>query len=71
MECTFFGEASRSRGQRFKHLHLSDLADRVQQFRNRDLVLHHASWRFDETQIRSAVEQELRGLEPRVHLLMD
>lgn len=71
LECTFFGEASRSRGQRFKHLHLSDLADRVQQFRNRDLVLHHASWRFDETQIRSAVEQELRGLEPRVHLLMD
>ncbi len=71
LECTFFGEASRSRGQRFKHLHLSDLAERAPQFRNQDLVLHHASWRYEPTEIRSAVEQELAGLAPRVHLLMD
>jgi len=71
LECTFFGEASRSRGQRFKHLHLSDLADRAGQFRNQDLVLHHASWRYEKTEIRSAVEQELAGLAPRVHLFVD
>ena len=71
LECTFFGEASRSKGQQFKHLHLSDLADRAHHFRNQDLVLHHASWRYEAAEIRSAVEQELMGLAPRVHCLMD
>ncbi len=71
LECTFFDEESRLRGQQFKHLHLSDLAARAQQFRNRDLVLHHASWRYDEMAIRAAVARELGGLAPRVHLMMD
>jgi ribonuclease Z len=71
LECTFFGEESRSRGQRFKHLHLFDLADRAGQFNNQDLVLHHASWRFEATEIRSAIEKELAGITPRVHLMLD
>jgi len=71
LECTFFDEESRLRGQRFKHLHLSDIVARARQFRNRDLVLHHASWRYEEMEIRSAVDRELSGLAPRVHLMMD
>ena len=71
LECTFFGESSRSRGREFKHLHLSDLADRAERFRNRDLVLHHASWRYEKTEILAAVERELTRLTPRIHLLMD
>ena len=71
LECTFFDEASRKRGRQFKHLHLSDLAERATRFRNQDLVLHHASRRYERKEIQAAVERQLVEVSPRIHLLMD
>jgi ribonuclease Z len=71
LECTFFDEASRGRGRQFKHLHLSDIAARVSRFQNRDLVLHHASWRYEKQEMRDLIERQLAGLVPRVHLMME
>lgn len=71
LECTFFDEAARDRGREFKHLHLSDIADRAARFHNRDLVLHHVSRRYEKGEVQSMIEQRLAGLAPRLHLLMD
>jgi ribonuclease Z len=71
LECTFFDEASRDRGRQFKHLHLSDIADRVSRFQNRDLILHHASWRYEKQEVQALIERELAGMAPRLHLMMD
>lgn len=71
LECTFFDEASRDRGRQFKHLHLSDIAERASQFHNQDLVLHHASWRYEKQEAQVLIERELAGLAPRVHLMME
>jgi len=71
LECTFFDEASRKRGRQFKHLHLSDLAERATRFRNQDLILHHASRRYERKEIQAAVERRLVEVSPRIHLLMD
>lgn len=71
LECTFFDEASRDRGLQFKHLHLSDLAERAGRFRNQDLVLHHASRRYERKEMQAAVERQLVEVSPRIHLLMD
>jgi len=71
LECAFFAVASRGRGRQFKHLHLSDIADRVGEFRNEDLVLHHASWRYEKSEVQSLIERHLTGMAPNVHLMMD
>lgn len=71
LECTFFDAASRDRGLQFKHLHLSDLAARAGRFRNQDLVLHHASRRYERKEMQAAVERQLVEVSPRIHLLMD
>jgi ribonuclease Z len=71
LECTFFDPQSRIRAEQFKHLHLLDLAERASRFRNRDLVLHHASRRYRETDIRRAIDRWLAELSPRVHLILD
>jgi ribonuclease Z len=70
LECTFLDEASRGRDREFKHLHLSDIADRATQFRNEDLVLHHVSWRYEKIEAQSMIEQRLAGLAPRLHLML-
>ena len=46
LECTFFDEESIGRAREFKHMHLDDLVERAERFRNQDLVLHHLSRRY-------------------------
>jgi len=68
MECTFFDADSRERGRQFRHIHLEDLAKRSERFCNRDLVLYHASRRYQRQEILQAVGEHLSTLVPQVHL---
>lgn len=68
MECTFFDVGSQGRGRQYRHIHLEDLAARSERFRNRDLVLYHASRRYQRQEIVQAVEEHLSTLTPQVHL---
>ncbi len=69
LECTFLGDATRRRGERFGHLHVADLAERATAFRNRALVLHHLSRRFGVDELRREVDRLLPELSERIHLL--
>ncbi len=67
LECTFLGEEHRDKGERFKHLHLGDIAARREDFRNEALVLHHLSRRFRASELREAATLALAGIRPRIY----
>lgn len=71
MECTFLGEEHRDKGERFKHLHLGDIAARADRFHNQAVVLHHLSRRFRVAALRAEVERLMPELAPRVQLLVE
>jgi ribonuclease Z len=71
LECTFLSAAQRDKGDRYKHLHLDDIAARESDFRNQALVLHHLSRRYKVADLRAEVERRLPGLAPRVHVLVE
>jgi len=71
LECTFLGEEHRGHGERFKHLHLGDIARWAGEFRNEALVLHHLSRRFRVEDLRAEVERRLPELASRVHILVE
>ncbi len=71
LECTFLGEEHRDKGERFKHLHIGDIAAQADRFRNQALVLHHLSRRHSVAQLRAEVERRMPELAPRVHLLVE
>lgn len=70
LECTFLDPERRNRAEQFKHLHIADIAERAHLFRNRDLVLHHASRRYGEQELLATIDQALGDLGPRVHLML-
>ena len=70
LECTFFDAERRPRAEQFKHLHIADIAERAPFFSNRDLVLHHASRRYAEQELRASIDQALADIGPRVHLML-
>ncbi|HEX3554961.1 MAG TPA: MBL fold metallo-hydrolase [Thermoanaerobaculia bacterium] len=71
MECTFLGEEHRDKGERFKHLHLGDIAQREEEFRNEAIVLHHLSRRFRVEDLRAEVNRRLPELAARIHILVE
>ncbi len=71
LECTFLREGHHSRGDRYKHIHIEDLAARAGRFQNQALVLHHLSRRHSVAELREAVARLLPELAPRVHLLVE
>ncbi|HEX9941048.1 MAG TPA: MBL fold metallo-hydrolase [Thermoanaerobaculia bacterium] len=71
VECTFLGEAHRDKGERFKHLHLGDIARWAGEFRNEALVLHHLSRRFRVEDLRAEVERRVPELADRIHILVE
>lgn len=71
MECTFVGEEHRDKGERFKHLHLGDIAQHADRFRNEAIVLHHLSRRFRVEELRAEVDRRLPELAPRIHILVE
>lgn len=71
LECTFLGEGHRQKGDRFKHLHLEDIARWSGELRNEALVLHHLSRRHSVAELRAEVERLMPELASRVHLLVE
>ncbi|HEV7509296.1 MAG TPA: MBL fold metallo-hydrolase [Thermoanaerobaculia bacterium] len=71
MECTFVGEEHRDKGERFKHLHLGDIAQHADRFRNEAIVLHHLSRRFRVEELRAEVDRRLPELASRIHILVE
>jgi ribonuclease Z len=71
MECTFVGEEHRDKGERFKHLHLGDIAQHADRFQNEAIVLHHLSRRFRVEELRAEVDRRLPDLAPRIHILVE
>ncbi|HEY4590845.1 MAG TPA: MBL fold metallo-hydrolase [Thermoanaerobaculia bacterium] len=71
VECTFVGEEHRDKGERFKHLHLGDIARHADRFRNEAIVLHHLSRRFRVEELRAEVNRRLPELAARIHILVE
>jgi ribonuclease Z len=71
LECTFLGEEHQEHGERFKHLHLGDIARWAGEFRNEALVLHHLSRRFRVEDLRAEVDRRLPELAARIHILVE
>jgi ribonuclease Z len=71
VECTFLGEEHRDKGERFKHLHLGDIAARADELHNEAIVLHHLSRRFRVAELRAEVERRMPALAPRIHILVE
>jgi ribonuclease Z len=72
LECTFLGEATRGRGERFGHIHLEDLIERSADFLNEAVILHHLSARHRRAELEGEIERRapelaarLVSLEPR------
>jgi ribonuclease Z len=66
IECTFLDPEHRQRAARYGHVHLEDLAERRESFKNEHLVLCHLSRRHTEAQLATAVAARLGGLADRV-----
>ena len=69
-ELTFFRpEHRKEKIHKFGHTHLDDLIERADRFKNNLIILAHFSTRYNERQIRKAVERRLPPeLKDRVHL---
>jgi ribonuclease Z len=71
LECTFLGAEHREHGERFKHLHLEDIARWADELRNAAVILHHLSRRYRLEDLRAEVERRLPALAPRIHILVE
>ena len=69
-ELTFFRpEHRKDKIHKFGHTHLDDIIERADRFENELIILAHFSTRYEERQIRKAVEKRLpERLKERVHL---
>lgn len=71
LECTFLDPAMRQRAARYQHVHLEDLVERRERFRNEAIVLCHLSRRHRASDLRRAVRERLGGLADRIHVLVE
>lgn len=71
-EMTFFRpEHRKEKIHKFGHTHLDDIIDRADRFQNELIILAHFSTRYQESQVRRAVERRLpKELRDRVQLWM-
>lgn len=71
-EMTFFRpEHRKEKIHKFGHMHLDDLLERADKFRNELIVLAHFSTRYHDKQVRAAVEARMpASLLERIHLWM-
>ncbi len=69
IECTFLTPGLEERGALYRHIHLEDMVEREERFRNRIVILHHLSRRHRPDELRKALEERLPHLAARVRLL--
>lgn len=69
-ELTFFRpEHRKEKIHKFGHIHLDDLIERAERFRNELIIVAHFSTRYHERQLRKAIERKLPPeLKDRLHL---
>lgn len=68
-ELTYLSPELRDRGRQYGHLHLEDLVERRDRFRNQAILLHHLSRRYRPSDLRQAVDSSLpTELARRVHV---
>lgn len=68
IECTFMTDGLRESSASYKHLHVEDLAERAEKFRNEALVLHHLSRRHRPEELRAQIDRRMPALAPKIHL---
>jgi ribonuclease Z len=59
LECSFVEESDRERSQKWKHLHLDEIAERADLFENEVVVLTHLTLRTSAGDIRKAIARRL------------
>jgi len=68
IECTFLAEEHRERGAAYRHLHLEDLVERQESFRNEAVVLVHLSRRHRPAELLRRAQERLPALAGRLHV---
>lgn len=68
LEATYVDAHLRDRGEEFGHMHLEDLLELEDRFRNQAIVLHHLSRRHRPEELRRAVDELLPAIADRVHV---
>jgi ribonuclease Z len=71
IECSFTGEGEEDRAAAYTHIHLSDLWEVADRFRNETIVLTHFSLRDSPAEIHARVKAEApRALRERIVLAL-
>lgn len=71
IECSFVDESDRSRAARYTHLHLDDIFERADMFRNEMIILTHFSLRNSPAAIHAEVDRRCPAiLRDRLHLAL-
>lgn len=69
IECSFIADGHQERAERYRHIHIDDIADFAEKFENRLIVLTHFSRRYSRDQIRDGVRRRLpASLHGRIRL---
>jgi ribonuclease Z len=59
IECSFVADGHQDRALKYRHIHIDDIADQVERFRNDLIVLTHFSRRYSREEIRDTVRRRL------------
>lgn len=59
IECSFLADGHQDRAERYRHIHIDDIADFAESFQNRLIVLSHFSRRYSREEIRTMVRRRL------------
>jgi ribonuclease Z len=71
IECSFLADEHRTRAEKYRHIHIDDIAERADRFENQWIVLTHFSRRYSWDEIREAVRRRLPArLHARVRLAL-
>jgi ribonuclease Z len=71
IECSFLTDGHQERAEKYRHIHIDDIADFADRFENELIVLTHFSRRYSRDQIQTAVKRRLpASLHERVRLAL-
>lgn len=71
IECSFILEGHQERAEKYRHIHLDDIADFAERFENELVVLTHFSRRYSNEEIRTTVRRRLpKSLHERIRLAL-
>ncbi|HVR40990.1 MAG TPA: MBL fold metallo-hydrolase [Thermoanaerobaculia bacterium] len=71
IECSFVMDGHQTRAEKYRHIHIDDIADVAARFENRLIVLTHFSRRYSHEQIRDEVRRRVpHSLRDRIRLAL-